>query len=94
MEESINAYHCSGCSELREGYRKAMGVRFKLDTEDAQPVEIRPGQGILIRMENSSLGVALVKAVRQVISLHGATSSRGHDPSVTHADAACAWRPP
>jgi hypothetical protein len=58
----------SGCSELRDGYREAMGVTFKLDTEDAQPIEIRGGQGILVRMEDGGLGVALVKAVRQVIN--------------------------
>lgn len=59
----------SGCSELRDGYREAMSVTFKLDTEDAQPIEIRGGQGILVRMEDGSLGVALVKAVRQVTIL-------------------------
>ena len=55
------------CRELGNGSTEASGICFKIDSEDAQPVTIRPGQDILIRME-AGLGVAKVLAILQVQS--------------------------
>ena len=53
------------CRELESGSVEASGISFKIDSEDAQPVTVRPGQDVLVRME-AGLGVAKVLAILQV----------------------------
>ena len=53
--------------ELENGCTEASGICFKIDSEDAQPKTVRPGQDILVRME-AGLGVANVLAILQVQS--------------------------
>ena len=55
------------CRELEDGSTEASGICFKIDSEDARPVTVRPGQDILVRME-AELGVAKVLAILQVQS--------------------------
>ena len=55
------------CRELENKSTEASGICFKIDSEDAQPVTVRPGQDILVRME-AGLGVAKVLAILQVQS--------------------------
>ena len=59
--------HAPLCRELESGSTEASGISFKIDSEDAQPVTVRPGQDILVRME-AGLGVAKVLAILQVQS--------------------------
>ena len=49
-----------------DGALQASSVSFKIDTQDALPVTIGKGQGILVRMTGDPLGVAKVLAVVQV----------------------------
>ena len=49
-----------------DGTYQASSVSFKIDTQDALPVAIGKGQGILVRMTGDPLGAAKVLAVVQV----------------------------
>ena len=61
------------CRELESGVTEASGICFRIDSEDARPVTVRPGQDILVRME-AGLGVAKVLAILQVQSSRPAPS--------------------